>query len=66
MCTLKITDDPAAYDEETRRQVHKTIKKVSGDIVAQSAVEISDDDDALTLYRKIVPLGAALIERAAF
>ncbi|MEO6417832.1 MAG: class I tRNA ligase family protein, partial [Polyangiaceae bacterium] len=32
VCTLKISDDPAAYDEETRRQVHKTIKKVTGDI----------------------------------
>jgi leucyl-tRNA synthetase len=32
VCTLRITDDPAAYDEETRRQVHKTIKKVTDDI----------------------------------
>ena len=33
----------------------------AGDIVAQRAVPITDDDTALTLYRKIVPLGAALI-----
>lgn len=40
---------------------HMVARADAGDIVAQSAVQISDDDDALTLYRKIVPLGAALI-----
>jgi UDP-4-amino-4-deoxy-L-arabinose formyltransferase/UDP-glucuronic acid dehydrogenase (UDP-4-keto-hexauronic acid decarboxylating) len=40
---------------------HMVARADAGDIVAQSAVEISDEDDALTLYRKIVPLGAALI-----
>jgi len=33
----------------------------AGDIVAQRAVPISDEDTALTLYRKIVPIGASLI-----
>ncbi len=33
----------------------------AGDIVAQRAAEITNDDDALTLYKKIVPLGAAII-----
>jgi methionyl-tRNA formyltransferase len=40
---------------------HMIARADAGDIVAQSAVEISDDDDALTLYRKIVALGGALI-----
>jgi methionyl-tRNA formyltransferase len=35
----------------------------AGDIVAQRAIEITDDDTALTLYRKIVPLGADLIRQ---
>jgi leucyl-tRNA synthetase len=30
--TGPLTDDPAAYDEETRRLVHKTIRKVTQDI----------------------------------
>jgi len=33
----------------------------AGDIVAQRALEISEDDTALSLYRKLVPAGAALI-----
>jgi methionyl-tRNA formyltransferase len=40
---------------------HMVARADAGDIVAQRAVEITDDDTALTLYRKIVPLGAALI-----
>jgi leucyl-tRNA synthetase len=32
VCTGDVTDDAAAYDDETRRQVHKTIKKVTDDI----------------------------------
>jgi leucyl-tRNA synthetase len=32
--TGALSDDPAAYDEETRRLVHKTIRKVTGDIEA--------------------------------
>ncbi len=40
---------------------HMVARADAGDIVAQRAVEIGDDDTALTLYRKIVPVGAALI-----
>jgi methionyl-tRNA formyltransferase len=40
---------------------HMVARADAGDIVAQRAVEITDDDTALTLYRKIVPFGAALI-----
>ncbi len=40
---------------------HMVVRADAGDIVAQRAVEITDDDDALTLYRKIVPAGAALV-----
>ncbi len=32
VATGKVTDDPAAYDHETKRLVHKTIKKVGDDI----------------------------------
>lgn len=42
---------------------HMVARADAGDIVAQRAIEISDDDTALTLYRKIVPLGAALIRQ---
>jgi leucyl-tRNA synthetase len=34
VCTGKITDDAAAYDDATRRLVHKSIKKVTDDIDA--------------------------------
>lgn len=40
---------------------HMVARADAGDIVGQRAVTIDDDDTALTLYRKIVPLGAALI-----
>ena len=40
---------------------HMVARADAGDIVAQRAVEITDDDDALTLYHKIVPAGAALV-----
>lgn len=33
----------------------------AGDIVAQGSCPIEDSDNALTLYRKLVPLGAAII-----
>jgi len=33
VATGPTTEDPAAYDEATRRLVHKTIQKVTGDIV---------------------------------
>jgi methionyl-tRNA formyltransferase len=42
--------------------LHRMVTRAdAGDIVAQRAVEITDDDTAVTLYGKIVPLGAALI-----
>jgi methionyl-tRNA formyltransferase len=42
--------------------LHRMVAQAdAGDIVAQRAVEITDDDSALTLYSKILPLGAALI-----
>ena len=40
---------------------HMVERADAGDIVAQRAVAIDDSDTALTLYRKIVPAGAALI-----
>lgn len=40
---------------------HMVARADAGDIVAQRPVPITDDDTALTLYRKIVPVGAALI-----
>jgi methionyl-tRNA formyltransferase len=40
---------------------HMIARADAGDIVAQRAVEIAEDDTALTLYRKLVPLGAAII-----
>jgi len=32
VCTANVTDDASAYDEETKRLVHKTVKKVGEDI----------------------------------
>ena len=40
---------------------HMTARADAGDIVAQRRVEIAEHDTALTLYRKLVPLGAAII-----
>jgi methionyl-tRNA formyltransferase len=40
---------------------HMVARADAGDIVAQRSVAIDDSDTALTLYRKLVPLGAALI-----
>jgi len=34
----------------------------AGDIIGQRSVEIDDSDNALTLYRKLVPLGVELID----
>ncbi len=42
---------------------HMVARADAGDIVAQRAVPITDDDTALTLYRKVVPLGASLIRQ---
>lgn len=41
---------------------HMVARADAGDIVGQRAVAIDDSDNALTLYRKLVPLGVALIE----
>ena len=44
--------------------LHHMVRRAdAGDIVAQRAIEITDDDTALTLYRKLVPLGAGLIRQ---
>jgi methionyl-tRNA formyltransferase len=40
---------------------HMIARADAGDIVAKRAVEISEDDTALTLYHKLVPLGASII-----
>ena len=40
---------------------HMVARADAGDIVAQKSCRIDDDDTALTLYRKLVPLGAELI-----
>jgi|SRR5579863_2828518 len=51
-------------EREAGATLHHMVKRAdAGDIVAQRAVEITDDDTALTLYRKIVPIGADLIHQ---
>jgi methionyl-tRNA formyltransferase len=40
---------------------HMVARADAGDIVAQRAVEIAEDDTALTLYRKLVPLSALVV-----
>jgi methionyl-tRNA formyltransferase len=41
---------------------HMVARADAGDIVGQRAVAIDDSDNALTLYRKLLPLGVELIE----
>ncbi|MGA7873506.1 MAG: formyltransferase [Candidatus Binatus sp.] len=41
---------------------HMVARADAGDIVGQRAVAIEDSDNALTLYRKLVPLGVELID----
>ncbi|HTY54407.1 MAG TPA: formyltransferase [Candidatus Binataceae bacterium] len=49
-------------ERETGVTLHHMVARAdAGDIVAQRAVAIDDSDTALTLYRKLVPLGAALV-----
>ena len=49
-------------ERETGVTLHHMVARAdAGDIVAQRAVAIDDSDTALTLYRKLVPLGAGLI-----
>jgi methionyl-tRNA formyltransferase len=40
---------------------HMVARADAGDIVAQRALPITDDDTALTLYRKIVPVAGAIV-----
>jgi len=40
---------------------HMVARADAGDIVGQRGIAIDDDDTALTLYRKLVPLGVRLI-----
>lgn len=40
---------------------HMVARADAGDIVAQREIEIAEDDTALSLYRKLVPLAASLI-----
>jgi len=50
-------------ERETGVTLHHMVARAdAGDIVGQRAVAIDDDDNALTLYRKLVPLGVELIE----
>ena len=49
-------------ERETGVTLHHMVARAdSGDIVGNRAVAIDDGDNALTLYRKLVPLGVELI-----
>jgi methionyl-tRNA formyltransferase len=49
-------------EREAGVTLHQMVARAdAGDIVAQRAVPIEDSDTALTLYRKLAPLGAELI-----
>jgi methionyl-tRNA formyltransferase len=49
-------------EREAGATLHHMVERAdAGDIVAQRAIEITDDDTALTLYHKVVPLGAELM-----
>ena len=51
-------------EREAGATLHHMVERAdAGDIVAQRAIDICDDDTALTLYRKIVPIGASLIRQ---
>jgi methionyl-tRNA formyltransferase len=50
-------------ERETGVTLHYMLARAdAGDIVGQRSVAIDDTDNALTLYRKLVPLGVDLIE----
>src|ERR1700674_5831960 len=50
-------------ERETGVTLHHMVARAdAGDIVGQRAGAIDDSDDALTLYRKLVPLGVELVE----
>jgi methionyl-tRNA formyltransferase len=40
---------------------HMIARADAGDIVAQTSIAIAEDDTALTLYRKLVPLSASMV-----
>ncbi len=49
-------------EREAGVTLHRMVARAdAGDIVGQRAVAIDDSDNALTLYRKLVPLGVELI-----
>jgi methionyl-tRNA formyltransferase len=50
-------------ERETGVTLHHMVARAdAGDVVGQRAVAIDDSDTALTLYRKLVPLGVELID----
>jgi methionyl-tRNA formyltransferase len=50
-------------ERETGVTLHYMVARAdAGDIVGQRAVDVDDSDNALTLYRKLVPLGVELID----
>ncbi len=50
-------------ERETGVTLHHMVARAdAGDIVGNRAVAIDDNDNALTLYRKLVPLGVELID----
>jgi methionyl-tRNA formyltransferase len=50
-------------ERETGVTLHHMVARAdAGDIVGNRAVAIDDSDNALTLYRKLVPLGVELVE----
>src|ERR1700728_350566 len=50
-------------ESQTGVTLHHMIGRAdAGDIVGQRAVAIDDNDTALTLYRKLIPLGVELID----
>ena len=50
-------------ERETGVTLHHMVARAdAGDIVGNRAVAIDDNDNALTLYRKLVPMGVELIE----
>lgn len=51
-------------ERETGVTLHRMVARAdAGDIVAQRALAIDEADTALTLYRKLVPLGAAIVRQ---
>jgi len=54
--------DAGEWEREAGVTLHQMVARAdAGDIVGQRAVAIDDADNALTLYRKLVPLGVELV-----